>query len=251
MTNDINYLLRNWEYDPDNNIRIITSDDGHEVMQVRLPLGIEQYELDGRPDGRKLFGKETVLDELNSRLDKYILDHGNDTGFIINHNDFLLLQNEGIFFYYRYLQLFQLGDFNRTARDTEHNLKICEFVEKYCKEESDSKSILQYKPYILRMNAISNAMLSLQKNVKIMAQQILEAAIMQIKKMPEIDTPAFQLEKVRSINYLKSALKQVMENKISPIEQLQVELEKAVEAEEYEKAAEIRDWIKQLSEGTQ
>ncbi len=59
--------------------------------------------------------------------------------------------------YFRYLVLFQIGDFKRTVRDTEHNLKICDIVGNYAENEEDKKEILQYRPYILRMNAVSRA----------------------------------------------------------------------------------------------
>jgi len=42
--------------------------DGRPIMQVRTPLGIEQYELDGRPDGRHPHDMESVLDFQHARL---------------------------------------------------------------------------------------------------------------------------------------------------------------------------------------
>ena len=89
---------------------------------MRQPLGIEQYELDGRPDGREPFGRPTMLDEIRARLESHRGAHGSDEGFAISHDDFTALQSEGLLFYFRYLVLFQIGDFVRTSRDTEHNL---------------------------------------------------------------------------------------------------------------------------------
>ena len=251
MSDDISGILRNWEFDPENPIRIITAEDGREVLQVRQPLGIEQYEMDGRPDGKRPFGKESFLEMIQERLSQHILNHANDSEFNISHEDFLIMQNEGILFYYRYLQLFQVGDFERTARDTNHNLQICELVEKYCKDPEDSKIILQYKPYILRMHAISDAMLSLHRNLKAIAKQTLESAITTINEMSDIDTPAFKFEKIRSLSYLKSALQQIGKNAESstsdPLDKLQGELEAAVEEEDYERAAQLRDRLNEIN----
>ena len=127
MNEDITNILRDWEYDPDNFTRIIKADDGRDVLQVRQPLGIEQYEMEGRPDGRKPHGVESYLKWYQNRLEKHQKDHGSEKGFHLSHEDFLKLQNEGIIYYYRYLILFQMGDYRRTARDTSHNLKICDF----------------------------------------------------------------------------------------------------------------------------
>jgi protein-arginine kinase activator protein McsA len=63
--------------------------------------------------------------------------------------------------------------------------------------------------------------------------------------MNEIDTPAFQFERVRSLNYLKATLKQIHEKKDNPLDTLKSELKEAVDEEDYEKAASIRDRIRE------
>ena len=74
----------------------------------------------------------------------------------------------------------------------------------------------------------------------------LGTAIEEIENMPNIDTPAFQFERIRSLKYLRSTLKQVLEQKMSPLEQLKKELDAAVEEENYELAAKLRDKIRTL-----
>lgn len=246
MNADISKILNNWEYDPDNTIRINKIDSKRKVLQVRLPMGIEQYELDGRPDGKTPFEKDSIVDYFMDKLEYHKIIHSTDENFQLSHEDFQLLQNEGIIYYYRYLILFQMGDFKRTARDTEHNLKICEMVEKYRPDDEDKNNVLQYRPYILRMNAISNAMISLHKKLKSVAQQILKSAIDLINNFPDIDTPAYRIEKSRSLEYLESTLEQIMEKDISEVEKLKMELEDAVEEENYERAAELRDLINDM-----
>lgn len=246
VDHDISGLLANWEYDPEDSIRIIKASDGRDILQVRQPLGIEQYELDGRPDGEMPYGKETYLDVYLERINQFKEDSESDEGFFIQYEDFLKLQNEGILFYYRYLILFQIGDFKRTVRDTDHNLKLCEIIEKYVEDDNVKKEILQYKPYILRINAIARAMLSLKKELKAIAVKIIESAIEVIQKMPDVDTTSYQFEKIRSIHSLKATLKQIKKQQPSPVERLELELERAIDAEEYEKAAELRDKIEEL-----
>ena len=246
MSADITDILREWEFDSDNQIRIVQADDGRQVLQVRQPLGIEQYELDGRPDGKRPFGKESVLEEFQARRENYVASHGSDEGFHISHDDFAALQSEGLLFYFRYLVLFQIGDFVRTTRDTERNLALCELMERYAESDEDRKELLQYKPYILRMNAISRAMISLHKEMKASAEEILNGAISAIEGMGEIDTPAFQFERVRSLNYLKATLKQIHEKKASPADGLKTQLQEAIEEEDYELAAVLRDRIREI-----
>ena len=246
MNEDITNLLRNWEYDPDNSTRIIRADDGRDVLQVRQPLGIEQYEMEGRPDGCRPHGAESYLKWYQDQLEKHKKNTGSDQGFKLSQDDLLKLQNEGIIYYYRYLILFQLGDYARTARDTNHNLKICDLIDHYAEDSKSKKEILQYRPYILRVNAISNAMISLNQQLKSAAKDILESAIELIQNMPNIETPAFQFEKLRSLLSLRATLKEILGKEISPVDELKAKLQEAVDGEEYEIAAELRDEIIKL-----
>jgi hypothetical protein len=246
MSADISNILREWEFDSDNQIRIVQADDGRQVLQVRQPLGLEQYELDGRPDGKRPFNRDTALEEYQARLENYTSSHGGDEGFMISHDDFATLQSEGVLFYFRYLVLFQIGDFARTARDTEHNLKLFGLVERFGDSDDDRKELLQYKPYVIRMNAIARAMISLHKEMKAVAEDIITNAIASIEDMHDIDTPAFQFERVRSLNYLNATLKQIHDKTSSPVDALKGELQTAIDNEDYERAAALRDRIRTL-----
>ncbi|MFW6368229.1 MAG: UvrB/UvrC motif-containing protein, partial [Spirochaetota bacterium] len=160
-----------------------------------------------------------------------------------------LLQSEAILFYYRYLLLFQINDYGRVAADTEHNLRMCRIFERYVDSEEDRESVLQYKPYIVRMNSMARAMLLMKRGEQQQATVVIESAIEDIESMNQIDTPAFQFEKVRSANYLKSALKQISPGEPaveSSLTSLKKELDQAVHEEDYERAAELRDRIRTM-----
>lgn len=246
MGKDIAHFLRDWEYDSDNTVRFVDGDDGRQILQVRLPLGIEQYELDGRPDGEEPFGRESVLDEIEFRIEKFIEEHGEDGGFSIDHKSFESMQNEGILYYYRYLLLFQIGDYERTSRDTEHNLTICRLVEKYCTNKEDRNSLLQYKPYIIRVNALSRSMLALGNNDKPQALAVITSAIEEIESMPAISSIVHKFERERSLEQLRGTLEQLQKFKVGEVERLEARLEEAVANEDYEQAAKLRDKILHL-----
>lgn len=248
MSHDLTDILSEWPYEPQNTIRIITANDGRQVMQLRLPLGIEQYELRGRPDGERPEDHESYLQFLEASAAEYTEQHGSDVGFHIDHDDAVELQNEGLLYYYRYLLLFQINDYARVIKDTEHNLRLCRVLERYCDDEEDRNAVLQFRPYILRMNAVAKAMAMLHGRLPGSPTQVLEEAINAINGMEEIESPAFQLEKVRSVNYLKSTLKQVEESPEGDdeTERLRRELERAVQEENYERAAQLRDRLNSL-----
>jgi hypothetical protein len=248
MDNDLTGLLDDWQYNPEDNVRIIKANDGRKVLQVRLPLGIEQYELDGRPDGLVPFGKDTMLEEYSERLKAHIKEEASDEGFSLDSEDCALLQSEGVLFYFRYLLLFQLKDYERVERDTEHNLSICDLIDKYGMKEEDKNLMLQYYPYILRMNAVAKAMSSVENHVQEQAREIIEGTISRIMNLADIDSPAFRLERIRSVNYLKSVLKQIENESTDPKTSLKEELNKAVAEEDYEEAAKIRDRLKRMND---
>ena len=251
MNQDISKLLAEWPYNPSSNIRIIKLSDKAEVLQVRKPLGLEQYELDGRPDGKHPKGKDFIIEYYEEKLTQHTKTHGSDEDFELSHEDFILLQEEALFNYYRYVILFQIGDMDRTVRDTEQNLKICEFVDSYCPIKEDREQLLQYKPYIIRINAVARAMIAMKQGMNTLSREIVEAAVAEIKNLTEINNITFQFEKMRSLNYLKVTLSELDTDKshTTRLEELRLQLEDAVKIENYEKAAEIRDQIKELTNG--
>ncbi len=246
MSQDISNILNEWEYEEGKNIRIIHTDSGRDVIQVRETMGISQCELDGRPDGKNIPCFSTFLELILSREKK------EKCSFYLSCEDIKNLESENKLFYYRYLLCFQINDYARVVRDTEHNLAICRIIDLYCDSKDVRTNVLQYKPFLVKMNAISRAMISLQKNIKILAKQILESAVITLRSMPEINSSVFILEKSRSIDYLESAIKHLdAEKKCFTVDVLLRELDSAVALENYEKAAELRDKIKELSKRTE
>lgn len=239
MSEDLTGLMKSWPYEPNHTMRIIVAESGRSVLQVRLPLGIEQYELEGRPDGKRPHGFETYVAYVEERLKRYIIDNGSDLGFHIGPDDGSILQMEGALFYYRYLILFQMQYFDLVIRDCDHNLHLSDLLEKYCESEESRNAVLQYRPYIIRMRASAKA-LSLEPGDTTI-EEVVNRAIEEIETVEDIDTPAFQFEKIRSINYLKSLLRKVSGDGTDEKDILQSALEEAIEREDYEEAAQLRD----------
>src|SRR5690242_1657239 len=101
---DLRAFLQSWPYDPDDDVRIIKAADGRELLQVRLPLGIEQYEINGRPDGARPYGKESVL---QYHLERLAQTEREKKPFSLSSEQCAELFSEGTLYYYRYLHLFQ------------------------------------------------------------------------------------------------------------------------------------------------
>jgi len=249
MNPDISHILRSWEYSQ-NNIRKIVGLDGTEKLQVRLPLGIEQYEIDGRPDGKRPRGKDSLLQCYKAKLERHVKRHGTDEGFALTRSDAAKLREEGVLYYFRYVLFFQIGEYKRTIRDTQLNSERFDLIEHYAKHKSDREPLQEYRPYILRMNRAARALLSAEAGAFDQALGHLADGIRRIESLTAIDNPNFVYERNRSIHILRGMEKEIRARKpLSRAERLARQLQKAVREEDYEKAAKLRDAIRKLESG--
>ena len=69
MSKDLGVLLHGWDYNPNEvTVRRIVGADGREKIQMRLDLGMLQMEVNGRPDGKRPHGAESLLEYHLNRL---------------------------------------------------------------------------------------------------------------------------------------------------------------------------------------
>ena len=240
---DLADWLREWPYDPEENIRVVTCADGRDVLQVRLPMGVEQYELDGRPDGERPHGGES---ELHYQLDR--LGQAAEGEFSLSHEECVGLINEGTIYYFRYVHLFQLQDWPRTERDTARNLCLFDLVHEYAEGPEDADCLEQWRPYILRMHAVARAMIQVEAREHLRALEIVAEAIAAIEALdgPE-DNATFDVEKSRSLEVLRSLEVEIGTSRpLTEVEEFEKEMRDAVAQEDYERAAELRDLIQVL-----
>ena len=245
MGHDIRHILEGWTYDKDRPARKIIGDDGKPKLQVRLPLGIEQYEIDGRPDGERPHGYTSLLEYHKSRLLAHQAEKGSDESFQMCHDDFLELTQEGMLYYYRYVLFFQVGDYVRTVRDTQRNVSLFDFCRAYAGEQADRDYLEQYRPYVIRMNRMARALLSTDAGRYKEAVAEIDAAIQQIERLEEMELSTFVFEKQRSLSILRHVRKELEGKRPKTLtEKLQAELAEAVRSEDYERAAHLRDELR-------
>src|ERR1700686_4799132 len=113
MSFDISALLDEWDYQPGQVVvRKFRGKDGLEKIQLRVDLGLLQMNAEGRPDGKRPFGRDSLLEHYAAQLEKYLATHGgDDTDFRLSAEDCAKLQQEAIQYHHRYICLFQLEDF--------------------------------------------------------------------------------------------------------------------------------------------
>src|ERR1044071_8734939 len=209
---DLRQVLKNWPYDPDNDARFTRGDDGREILQVRTPLGIEQYETDGRPDGSRPQGMESLLEYHLKELDKAKAEN-REGDFELDAGQCGELFTEGTLYYFRYVRLFQLKDWARTVRDTMRNLQVFDLVRRYARRAEDQQFLEKWRPYIIRVNSTAAVMLELEKQAYDRALELVEAALQRLETLEELDDETFKFEQERSVLALQELAAQIQKNR--------------------------------------
>jgi hypothetical protein len=243
---DLRHLLQSWPYDPEHEARIVQGDDGREILQVRTPLGLEQHEMDGRPDGARPHGMESALEFYQRRFEEARIT-GREAEFELSPSECSELFNEGTLYYFRYVRLFQLKDWARTVRDTARNLRAFDFLHRHARREEDQQFLEKWRPYVLRVNASAAAMLELDKGAYDKALRTVGDAIEKIEALEELDEDTFKFERERSLAALRELAAQIRKNRpLSEVERLEQQLRRAIEKQEFERAAQLRDRLREL-----
>ena len=253
MTEDIGPILRQWPYNQDNSIRKIIDPNGVEKIQVRVDQGafqgILQMELDGRPDGHTPHNCDFVLDHYRHKLDQHVQTRGEETGFQLTRSHCRELFNESRQLYERYVFLLQIQDYDRVIRDTELNMDLFRFVNRYAATEKDRQNLEKWWPYILRIHAIARIMIATQDDDYESGIRIVRDTMEKIEALEEVAAEEFHVEKRRSVKALQELLEEFEQKRpLSESERLKKDLLTAIEQEEFERAAELRDRIHNLGE---
>src|SRR3954471_19553391 len=92
---DITSILKGWDYESGTiNVRKVLGLDGVPKLQMRLDLGLLQMEMNGRPDGEKPHGCESLLEYYEKRLKEHKLEHGSELGFTLTPDECEALRGE-------------------------------------------------------------------------------------------------------------------------------------------------------------
>jgi hypothetical protein len=242
---DITSVLRGWAYEPGViNVRKIHGVDGMPKVQMRLDLGLLQMEMNGRPDGVRPHGYESLLEYYENQLTEHQKSHGTELGFHLKPSECASLREEAVQYYHRYLSLFVLEEFGGVVRDTARNLRLLDLCGKYADDEQDRLVLEQYRPYITMMHARAQAsMLFADKKYKEALEKI-ELGLTDIKDFFIRFGQEEAYAESSEVRVLKKFARDIRRKvPVSPVIRLQRKLEKAVKDERYEEAARLRDKI--------
>lgn len=251
MADDLDPIFQNWPYEPGEiQARIIQGLDGLPKVQLRLDIGVLQMELNGRPDGRRPYHRESLLHYYEG-LAKRRKREGNTEKFELQLEDCIKLQQEGIQYYHRYLALFHLKNFEGVVRDTERNLHLFDFVSQYAASPELAGMFVPFRPYVIMMLTRARGMLALEKKDIALALKHIEWGIEEIRGFLFQHYPPEAIDQNAELNFLYHWMQEVKDRRpLSALEKLERKLHRAVEAENYELAAKLRDEIRRLGPTT-
>lgn len=211
MSEDIGPIMKEWDEEPDaRSIRKIIGNDGKEKIQLRVEFGILQMEADGRPDGKKPYGKESLLEHYLSLLDTYKQDYNTDKGFRLDSHDCERLGDEATQYYNRYVSFFGIEDYVRAERDTARNLRVFDLVKTYAEQQDDALSLEKFKPYVIMMNGRAKAFIFMNENDYLGAINVIKEAIdkiMDFYRDNEFDES--DISRSQELTILRETLKEI------------------------------------------
>jgi hypothetical protein len=249
MNFDISHLLEHWDYQPGQIVvRRLTGRDGQEKIQLRVDLGLLQMNANGRPDGKKPMGHASLFEYHEARLKKHTDEHGTDDTFRLKAEDCAKLQLEALQFHHRYICLLELQDYVGVVRDTERNLVVFDFVARYAESNELAWALQQFRPQLLLIQVRAKASEKLAAKHHREAVREIERGIGDIRQF-YVDTDRPDIDHSAEVQYLENWISEI--NTARPLsrrEKLEVALNDAVRQENYEKAAEVRDQLKNLAE---
>jgi len=197
---------------------------GSGLSDIQLCWNTTRRESASRPEARRQFNLLTLKAEDCSKL-----------------------QLEALQFHHRYICLLQLEDYGAVVRDTERNLKLFDFVEEHGRSEELAWSLQQFRPQVLMIDTRARATLKLKKDEFPAAISEIETGIERLREFYQKYSRHDLLEQSPEIQNLQHWLEEVNSRRPrSRREQLENDLHEAVKQEDYEKAARVRDALRNL-----
>jgi len=248
MGQDIDRALAGWEFKPGMiQARMVTSGDGRQVIQLRIDLGVLQMEVKGRPDGSRPNGFLTYLDYLRDLIRRKGLE--SDDSFTMTEEHCVEADREFVQFYHRRVAFLTMNQFERAIRDADHTLAFMDLVKEHAQHQEYITAHEQYRPFVLFHRTAAQVEASLAKDTPETAIDALRDGLQRIKEVFIEYEQDERYDKDPLVKELKKKLKQLRKEHGVKLT-LKEQLAKAVEKEDYETAARLRDEMKKRSQAS-
>ncbi len=249
MSKDLTTLLKEWPYEAGQiNVRLVEGDDGRPLIQLRLDLGVLQMEMSGRPDGQTIDGFESALEMQEEALDSATTEEELEQR-VLSEDQCRQLRDEAVQYYHRYIALLILGEYDGVLRDTSRNLRVLDLCREHAESEEDQQVLEQFRPYLLMMRARALASHMVSADEPKGALLSLDWGLDEIRAVLEEAGQAEALDTLNEVQLLRGMRAELMKKlPASQKSELRHRLEEAIQAENYELAAILRDELNNLKD---
>jgi hypothetical protein len=247
LKKNLDRILSQWSYEPNAvKVRVVQGDDGRDVIQMRVDMGILQLEIEGRPDGSWPYGYGSFYEYL---LSEELLDDE----FELSEEQSAEVDREFIQYYHRRVCWLSLRAFDRAVKDADHTLALMDFCLAHSSDEEWTISHEQYRPFVLFHRIQAAALDQLENQAPEAAIEALNDGLRQLRELFDDegdDEEEDEIEFDESFDerfdehVLVARLVELRESLRSHYQigrTLEERLQEAVATEQYELAARLRD----------
>jgi hypothetical protein len=257
---DLTELLRAWPFEAGKlNVRVVEGKDGNTKIQIRLDLGIIQLEADGRPDGLRPNGHESLLQFFEQRLSLGPGEDGVDDEQpddaepgALSSEDCQAIRDEAAQYYHRYVALLGVEEYLAVVRDTTRNLRALDLCLGYAEEEEDREALEPVRPYIIMIRARAMTGWLLGRGEQKAAIWAIESALAELRGVYERRGEPEGFEGSTEVQMLRSMRDALVPRlPVSQRAELRDRLREALDRENYELAAILRDELRLMGDDGQ
>jgi hypothetical protein len=227
-------IFSEWSFDPAMlNARLIKGKDGRDVIQMRVDMGILQLETTGRPDGSPYDEHDSVLEYLKAERLK-------DPDRDLSEEECGEVDREFMQFYHRRICWLRLQYYHRAVMDADHTLQLMDISDQMSSDEEWSGAHEQYRPFVLFHRTQAHALGELEENT---AEEAVQAINRGLETMRDFFSKYDADEHFESDELVVRLveLREKLRSEYDVGQTLREQLEEAVELEQYELAAKLRD----------
>jgi hypothetical protein len=217
VNQDIDFALEGWEYKPGIvQARLVQGRGGRQIIQMRVDLGVLQIETIAKPDGTRPHGQATYLAYLQEQARMAGKTGGS---LVLNEEQCQEADREFLQYYHRRICWLTLRNYARAITDADHTLALMDFVKAHSPSDEYLQAHEQYRGFVIFQRTQAAAALQVEKSSP---EHALDGMVQHLRKVEQSLREEYNIQST-----------------------LQEQLAQAIAEEDYEKAARLRDELKQ------
>lgn len=233
---NIDHILSSWDFEPGRlTVRITTGDDGRDVLQMRIEMGLLQMEISGRPDGERPFEFDSYLEHIQAQI-------LTDPELMLSDDDCAEIDREFVQLYHRRICWLALREYEKAVRDADHTLALMDVCRDHSDDEEWIESHEHFRPFVMFHRIQAKALIELEKHTPEHAIEQLTSGVEQLRELYREQDIEDEFE-ADELHVRLIELRETLREQFEVGQTLNEQLADAVANERYEQAAQLRDRI--------